>query len=91
MALSDGERALQILVERTLGVTSILDLLHVLEKLWKAAYIFHAEGSLEAELWVMDRTLRVLSGQSGQVVKGLRQSITKWVWLLWNDAPGGGI
>jgi len=77
VALSDGERALQILVERTLGVTSILDLLHVLEKLWKAAYIFHAEGSLEAELWVMDRTLRVLSGQSGQVVKGLRQSVTK--------------
>jgi hypothetical protein len=77
VALSDGERALQILVERTLGVTSILDLLHVLEKLWKAAYVFHAEGSLEAELWVMDRTLRVLSGQSGQVVKGLRQSVTK--------------
>ncbi len=25
----------------------------------------------------MDRTLRVLSGQSGQVVKGLRQSVTK--------------
>jgi len=26
----------------------ILDLMHVLEKLWKAAYVFHAEGSLEA-------------------------------------------
>jgi hypothetical protein len=38
-----------------------LDLLHVLEKLWKAAYVFHAEGSLEAKFWVMDRTLRVLS------------------------------
>jgi hypothetical protein len=33
VALSDGERALQILVERTLHVTLILDLLHVLEKL----------------------------------------------------------
>jgi len=77
VALSDGERALQILLERTLGVTSILDLLHVLEKLWKAAYVFHDEGSLQAELWVMDRTLRILSGQSVQVVKGLRQSVTK--------------
>ena len=77
VALTDGERALQILVEGTLGVTLILDLLHVLEKLWKAAYIFHAEGSPEAELWVLDRTLRVLFGDVSQVVKGIRQSVTK--------------
>jgi hypothetical protein len=77
VALTDGERALQILVEGTLSVTLILDLLHVLEKLWKAAYVFHAEGSLEAELWVLDRTLRILSGEVGQVVKGIRQSVTK--------------
>ena len=55
----------------------ILDLLHVLEKLWKAAYGFHVEGSLQAELWVLDRTLRILFGEVGQVVKGIRQSITK--------------
>jgi hypothetical protein len=77
VALTDGERALQILVDRTLGVTLILDLLHVLEKLWKAAYTFHREGSLEAELWVLDRTLRILFGEVSQVVKGLRQSVTK--------------
>src|ERR1019366_938710 len=45
VALSDGERALQILVEGTLGVTLIPDLLHVLEKLWKAGYVFHPEGA----------------------------------------------
>ena len=77
VALTDGERALQILVEGTLRVTLILDLLHVLEKLWKAAYVFHAEGSLEAELWVLDRTLRILFGNVSQVVKGIRQSVTK--------------
>ena len=55
----------------------ILDLIHVLDKLWKAAHVFHAEGSLEAELWVLDRTLRILCGEVGQVVKGLRQSVTK--------------
>ena len=77
VALTDGDRALQILVEGTLGVTLILDLLHVLEKLWKAAYVFHAEGSLEAELWVLDRTLRILFGEVSQVVKGIRQSVTK--------------
>lgn len=77
VALTDGDRALQILVEGTLGVTLVLDLLHVLEKLWKAAYVFHAEGSLEAELWVLDRTLRILFGEVSQVVKGIRQSVTK--------------
>ncbi len=77
VALTDGERALQIRVDRKLKVTLILDLMHALEKLWKAAYVFHAEGSLEAELWVLDRTLRILLGDVGQVVKGIRQSITK--------------
>jgi hypothetical protein len=77
LALTDGERALQIRVDRKLNVTLILDLLHVLEKLWKAAYVFHAEGSLAADLWVLDRTLRILFGEVGQVVKGIRQSITK--------------
>jgi hypothetical protein len=77
LALTDGERALQIRVEQKLNVTLILDLMHALEKLWKAAYVFHAEGSLEADLWVLDRTLRILFGEVGQVVKGIRQSITK--------------
>jgi hypothetical protein len=77
VALTDGERALQIRVDGKLNVTLILDLMHALEKLWKAAYVFHAEGSLEADLWVLDRTVRILSGDVGQVVKGIRQSITK--------------
>src|SRR5450759_2280553 len=77
VALTDGERALQIRVEGKLNVTLILDLMHVLEKLWKAAYVFHPEGSLDADLWVLDRTLKILFGEVGQVVKGIRQSITK--------------
>lgn len=77
IALTDGERALQIRVKRKLRVTLILDLMHALEKLWKAAYVFHEEGSVEADLWVLDRTLRVLFGEVSQVVKGIRQSITK--------------
>ena len=77
LGLTDGERALQIRVNDKLHVTLILDLIHVLEKLWKAAYVFHPEGSLEADLWVIDRALRILYGEVGQVVKGIRQSITK--------------
>lgn len=52
----------------------ILDLMHVMKKLWKAAYAFHAEGSLQADLWVLERTLRILSGEVGQVIKGIRQA-----------------
>src|SRR5215472_10344569 len=62
LALTDGERALQIRVNDKLHVTLILDLMHVLEKLWKAAFVFHAEGSLQADLCVIDRALRILFG-----------------------------
>jgi hypothetical protein len=77
VALTDGERALQILVNDQLKVTLVLDLLHVLEKLWKAAYVFHAEGTPEAAYWVQVRTLKILQGGVSQVVQGLRQSSTK--------------
>jgi hypothetical protein len=78
VAVTDGERALQRGVQSILvGVMLILDLLHVLEYLWKAAYVFHKEGSPEAEEWVKERALRILRGEVSQVVKGLRQSVTK--------------
>src|ERR1700693_4973989 len=35
------------------------------------------DGSLEADLWVLDGTLRILLGEVGQVVKGIGKSITK--------------
>jgi len=55
----------------------VLDLLHVLDKLWKVAHTLHAEGSPEAEAFVKARTERILCGMTGQVVKGLRQIMTK--------------
>jgi hypothetical protein len=74
----DGEHALQRRVEKRLpGVVLVLDLLHVLEYLWKAAYVFHEEGSREARDWVRRRALWILQGKVSQVVKGLRQSMTK--------------
>lgn len=74
----DGERALQTRAAAALPRgTEILDLLHVLEKLWKAAYCFNEAGSDEAEAWVREKALRVLQGKVSQVVKGIRQSATK--------------
>src|SRR6266700_2911211 len=80
VALTDGERALQILVSKKLKklkVTLILDLLHVLEKVWKAAHVFHPECSPEAELYARLMCLRILEGDVDQVIKGLRQTVTK--------------
>ena len=78
MIVTDGERALQRRVAAAFGeVTLVLDLIHVLEKLWKAAYVFHPEGSPEAAAFVRQRAGRILAGQAAQVVKGLRQTVTK--------------
>ncbi len=78
LALTDGERALQRKVTATFqSIELILDLLHVLEKLWAASYVFHPEGSPEAGEFVKERILRILRGQVSQVVKGLRQMATK--------------
>ena len=76
--VTDGERALQRRVITTFtDVTLVLDLLHVMDKLWKVAHVLHREGTPEAEQFVRHRTERILCGMVGQVVKGLRQTVTK--------------
>ena len=76
--VTDGERALQRRVCNTFtDVTLILDLLHVLEKLWKVGHALYLEGSREAEQFVYQRAERILDGGVSQVVKGLRLIVTK--------------
>jgi hypothetical protein len=76
--VTDGERALQRRVADSFeDVTLILDLLHALEKLWKAAYVLHPEGSPEAQTFVYQRAKRILEGHVSQVIKGLRLIVTK--------------
>lgn len=57
-------------------VTIVLDLIHVLEYLWTAAYVFHPEGSREAEAWVTERLLWLLCGDAGQVIASIRRTAT---------------
>jgi hypothetical protein len=79
--LSDGERALHDRQGEYLpeGVTCILDLLHVLERLWKVAWCLFEEGTqkAQAEQWVEDRLRMLLDGKVGYVIGGLRQTLTK--------------
>jgi hypothetical protein len=59
-------------------ITIQLDIVHVLEYLWRAAYAFHAESSPEAEKWVEDRLHALLSGRSaGELAKSLRGMIVR--------------
>jgi len=69
VALTDGERALQILVSQKLNVILILDLLHVMEKVWKAAHVFHPEGTPDAEIYARLMTHRILEGNSDKSSK----------------------
>ena len=76
--LSDWERAWwRALVGVIAGVVCILDLFHVLERLWQAAHCFYAEGSEAAQAFVTDRLRRLLRGEVGYVIGGLKQMATK--------------
>jgi hypothetical protein len=78
VCLLDGEKALWEWYRESLpGAVGILDLFHVLERLWLAAYCFHAEGSKAAEAFVEERLRMLLEGKVGGLIGGLRQMRTK--------------
>jgi hypothetical protein len=57
-------------------ITIVLDVVHVLEYLWRAAYAFHPDGSVEAQTWVQCRLSALLGGHSGgELAKALRARI----------------
>ena len=58
-------------------VTIVLDVIHVIEYLWKAGRCFCAEDSTELEQWVNEHLFRVLEGESSGVAGGIRRSATK--------------
>ncbi|HEB33185.1 MAG TPA: hypothetical protein ENI15_20280 [Spirochaetes bacterium] len=49
----------------------------MLEKLWAAGHALYGEGTDEAVEFVRRRAFRILRGEVSQVVKGLRQIVTK--------------
>ena len=59
------------------ALTIALDIIHVLEYVWKAGRAFHDEGSDALEHWVLERIRRILYGHAGQVAGGMRRSATK--------------
>jgi len=76
VCLLDGERALwdaqRVYFPEAVG---ILDLFHVLERLWAVAHCFHREGSHEAQSFVEQRLRDLLQGRVGYVMSGLRRRL----------------
>jgi len=82
LVLVDGQEAQQREVEAAIArhrtdVVVIQDFVHVLEYLWKAAYCFHADGTQEAETWVLERAYALLQGKVSDVAAGMRRSATR--------------
>lgn len=81
VALVDGNPH-QIAILETLAdqyqvtLRIVLDIVHVIGYLWRAAAVFHPAESAEAEQWVSDRLLAILQGRSSAVAGGIRRSAT---------------
>ena len=56
---------------RGVTISIVIDLIHVLEYIWKAAWSLHAAGDPAAEDWVAVKALAVLAGNSAQVAAGI--------------------
>ena len=63
---------------RGVTITIVIDLIHVLEYLWKAAWSFFDKGEPAAEEWVAGQARKILSGKSAQVAAGIRRRATTY-------------
>lgn len=62
--------------ERGLDIVILVDFIHVLEYLWKAAWCFFDEGDPEAEQWVHGHAFTILQGRSTDVAGAVRRKAT---------------
>jgi hypothetical protein len=81
-ALVDGNKQQLSLMKKFakkhhLELTIVLDIIHVIEYLWKAAFVFYSSTDKQAEAWVTKRLKSILEGKSSDVASGMRTSATK--------------
>jgi hypothetical protein len=58
---------------RSVTVRIVVDLIHVLEYLWTAAWSFFHKGDADAEAWVVEQARAVLAGGATDVATGIRE------------------
>ncbi len=62
---------------RGLDLSIIVDFVHVIEYVWKAAWCFYAEGDAAAEAWVCDQLVAILAGEARKVAARIRAKATR--------------
>jgi hypothetical protein len=77
IALVDGDRhQIEVIcdqaAERGITITIVVDFIHVLEYLWKAAWCFCAPRDPAAEDWVTAQGLDILHGRVAEVISRIR-------------------
>jgi hypothetical protein len=78
IALADGDRhQIEVIraeaAARDVTITILVDFIHVIEYLWKAAWCFHPPRDPAAEDWVTAQGLAILHGRTGQVISRIGQ------------------
>ena len=81
MALVDGARHQIDRIEAEakvakVEVTVVVDFVHVLEYIWKAAWSFFEVGDPSAEAWVKDKATEVLRSKASVVAGAIRRKAT---------------
>jgi len=62
---------------RHITVAIVVDLIHVVEYIWKATWSLHREADPAAEQWVRRQALTVLDGDALKVARAIRRQATK--------------
>jgi vacuolar-type H+-ATPase subunit H len=62
--------------KQSINLIIIMDIIHVVEYLWKAARVFYEETNPKTEKWVTERLLAILQGKASYVAAGIRRSAT---------------
>ena len=81
VVLVDGDERQLDLVEAAaaaygVDVTVVLDIIHVVEYVWKAAHAFHREASPELACWAWTRVRDILEGKARRVASSMRRTAT---------------
>ena len=81
VVLVDGAETQLDLVEAGVAAngvdaTVILDIIHVVEYVWKAAHVFHRAGSPELACWAWTHVRSILEGKASRVAGSMRRAAT---------------
>jgi hypothetical protein len=72
------EQAQAEAARRQVEITIVVDFIHVIEYVWKAAWSFFTPGDPDAQAWVADKAALILKGKARQVATGIRRRATTY-------------